>query len=303
VRGVDVLVQRLLVAAAIVVLSVGAIAMMLAGSLSGFARPRWLVLLAAGWGPAFLALLAAFVLLRRRSAASPTARESASFGQMPRTWLVIIGTLALIGGLVPLVMGLRVWIPAAALGPNPQHTAARQMAEGPDCYRCARPVWVAFETTDGRAVWERLAGADGLSDSDGPGTALVYDSANPSHVMRESDWRDGRGPQANGLMLGGIGALGGLIGVMALAMRHRRRMFGQMKPGQGIVKVRSRRARRGIAWQVAFADGSRTVYADTPRLRASLGSRTSPTVTEMSEADRALLARGTGPGGEGGSSS
>lgn len=291
VKRVDLMVQRVIAVAALFVLLTGCVAMGLASVLSGFVRPRWLVLVAVLWVPAFLVLIAVLVVLRRRLGAVAAPDDFSYFGQLPRIWAMVLGTLVLIGGVSAVLAGLQKWTPAVALGPHPAHGVAILMSQGPPCGRCSRTVWVTFVTTDSRAVSEPLAAADGLNASDGAGTALVYDGADPSHVMRESDWRAGRGPDSAWLIGGGVVTLSGLLAAMVLMTRRRRLRFGRLRPGERITRVRSRRRRRGIFWRVEFGDRARTTYVDSARLRATLLARVAGGDAEVSDSDRQVLDR------------
>jgi hypothetical protein len=285
--------QRVVVTLGLVVLFCGVGLLMLGGTLSGFARPVWMPIAGLTSIPLFLILVGIALILKRKTplAVSGTATPG-YFGQVPRFWLSALGTLPLIVGLVLILMSLQVSVPALALGSHPERALAQDIVLGRPCgSKCNRPVWVQFRTLDGVTVVARLAGADGgLEDGDGPGRPLVFDPTKPSRVMRESDWADGRGVTSAALAGGGVVVLATLIFSMVLTIRRRRRVFGGLKPGVTIVRVRSKRVRSGLAWRVDFADHSRATYADGDRIRPALLERLiRGALAEISDQDRSLL--------------
>ena len=284
--------QRVAVALALVVLFCGVGLLMLGGMLSGFARPVWMPIAGLTSILLFLILVAIALILKPKTplVASATAAPD-YFGQVPRSWLTALCTLPLIAGLVLVLMSLQVSIPALALGSHPERALAQDIVLGRPCgSKCSRPVWVQFRTSNGVTVVATLAGADGLEDGDQPGRPLVYDPTKPSHVMRESDWMDGRGATSAGLAGAGVAVLATLILSMVLTIRRRRRVFGELKPDVTMVRVRSKRVRSGLAWHVDFADHSRTTYADGERIRPALLERLNRGApVEISEQDRSLL--------------
>lgn len=265
--------------------------LMIGGMLSGFARPIWMLNVGLASIPTFLVLLVIALVLKTQMPPDARAPTTKYFGQIPRTWLTMLATLPLIGGLALVMIGLQVLVPALALGTHPSRALAERIVAGPPCGNCARPVYVRFQTATGETVSATLAGADGTQDGDRIGTPLVYDPADPVRVMRQSDWLAGRGPTAAGLVSGGVAVEAVLVLAVILTIRRTRRVFGQLKPGLQLARVRSRRVRSGRAWRVEFSDASGTRYADSERIRPALLARLDQAPTaEISPEDRALLA-------------
>lgn len=281
-----VLLQRAVLGAAVAVVLLGSVAVLWAAFMSGFMVPTWLKVVAVGWLPLFLVLLATIVVVGRAGGPGPAAsRPLAYHPQMPRWWMTLLGTGVLLTGLTLVGLCAHVGAPALALGPDPVHVPAERVVQGPPCSKCSRPVWVLFRTNDGTYVWAALAGADGLTENDGRLTELVYDPAAPTHVMRESDWRRGRGGTTVVTGLSGAVVLLGLVGGMIAVIRRRRRIFGQLRPAMTLLTVRSRPVRSGLAWKVGFADRTSTSYLDSQSLRTSLLARLALGLVDISAQD------------------
>ena len=283
--------QQIVLTASLAILLGGVILLMLAGSLSGFVRPIWIYVVGIASFPVFLVVLVAGMVVTSRMPSGAAAVVTHDwYGQLPRAVPTILSVLPMLVGFVLIAFSLQSAVPALALGSHPARALADHMAAGPPCSKCAQPVYVQFETANRVTVIAELAGADGLDSGDGPGTPLVYDPTKPSRVMREIDWAQGRGATSAEEGAAGLGVLAALILSIVLNVRHRRRVFGHLKPDTAITRVCAKATRGGVAWRVDFADRTHTTYTDSARIRPALLNRlTHGAAVEISDEDRTSL--------------